>query len=152
MLVIDHSYWSLVTSHRLLVPSHYLLATSNNLQDKICKTPKPFSEHSFLNAFAVTSIMNLQFLEHVFHNTFLTSRSNSSQLFCMKLFWEISEISQQNTCTGTSILIKLQVLGLQPEKRDYDNDIFFWSSWNFSWQTFYRAPVNDCSWMSRTLQ
>ena len=49
-----------------------------------------FSEHLYLNIIALISIM--------FPKMIWTSKSSRSQLFCIKLFWAISQNLQQNTC------------------------------------------------------
>ena len=42
-----------------------------------------------------------------------TYRSSRPQVFCKKVFLEISQNSQENTCARVSFLIKLQASGLQ---------------------------------------
>ena len=40
-------------------------------------------------------------------------RGSSAEVFCKKMFLEISQNSQKNTCARDSFLIKLQASGLQ---------------------------------------
>ena len=49
-----------------------------------------FLEHLYLNIIALISMM--------FPKMIWTSKSSRSQLFCIKLFWAISQNLQQNTC------------------------------------------------------
>ena len=49
-----------------------------------------------------------------------------------KLFLKNSQNPQENTCAGISILITLQVLGLQLyQKREFNKDVFVWILKNF---------------------
>ena len=106
------NYQSLSTSHQLRVASHQLLVLDHVLvvtgyQSKvgrdgtlllatkiICNTQYLrnqtfFPEHLFLNVFSLTSMMNLQFLEHLF--------SATPPIVQAKFPKEIFQNSQQNT-------------------------------------------------------
>ena len=59
-------------------------------------------------------------------------RSNHLRSSIKKVFLEISQNSQENTCARVSILIKLQALGLQLyQNRDSGKGAFLWILQNF---------------------
>ena len=67
-------------------------------------------------------------------------------LYRVKLFWEISQSSLQNTCNGHSIFTKLQVIGRNFIKQDSNNEMFseifiFLFMKCFSFPLFDEAPV-----------
>ena len=54
------------------------------------------------------------------------TRSSRPEVFCKKVFLEISQNSQENTCASVSFLIKLQVY----LKRGSGTGVFLWILWN----------------------
>ena len=68
------------------------------------------------------------------------SKSSRSQLFCMRLFWKISQISHQIIYVGLCFVLKLQAL----DQMNSDSN----KEWNCSEQVFYRALESDFSWTS----
>ena len=60
-----------------------------------------------------------------------------------KVFLEISQNSQENTCARVSFLIKLQLWGLS---RDVPKQLCFW------WKRIYRNSHRSCSVKKRVLQ
>ena len=63
-----------------------------------------------------------------------------------RVFLEMSQNSQENTCASPSSLIKLQTQGLQPySTRDSGTGVFLWILWNFKEHLFYRTPLAAAS-------
>ena len=50
----------------------------------------------------------------LFESNCYKGRSSRPDVFCKKLFLEISQNSQENTCARVSFLTKLQASGLRP--------------------------------------
>ena len=72
-------------------------------------------------------------------------RSSHQRCSVKKVFLEISQNSQENTCAKVSFFIKLQASGLQLyQKRDPGTGVFLWILWNFQGHLFYRTPLDDC--------
>ena len=76
-----------------------------------------------------------------------------------KAFLEISQNSQENTCTRISFLIKLQawdqslffnkVIGLRPAtlfKKASGTGVFLWILWNFQEHVFLQNASGGCFW------
>ena len=62
----------------------------------------------------------------------LSAEAATRGVLCKKVFLEISQNSQENTCDRVSFLIKLQAWALQFYlKRDSGTGIFLWILWNF---------------------
>ena len=58
-----------------------------------------------------------------------------------KVFQQISQISQANTCSKDSILMKLQIYRVQLyQERDSGTDGFFCEFWEISQKTFLKEP------------
>ena len=73
------------------------------------------------------------------------------KVFCdvKKLYLEISQNSQENTCIRASFLIKLQGSGLQLyQKRNSGTGVFQWILRNFWEHPFYRTPPGNFFWSS----
>ena len=47
-----------------------------------------------------------------------------------KVYFEISQNSQENTCARVSFLMKLQVKANNFIKKETDTDVFLWILWN----------------------
>ena len=63
---------------------------------------------------------------------FLYSEAATEDILWKKVFWKISENSNESTCVEVSILINLQILGLQFYwKRDSNTGFFLWILRNF---------------------
>ena len=52
-------------------------------------------------------------MREVIQTSVYKDRSSSPEVFCKKVFLEISQNSQEKTCATVSFLIKLQALDLQ---------------------------------------
>ena len=63
-------------------------------------------------------------------------RSSRLEVFCKKVFLEISKNSQVNTCATVSFLIKLQASGLRPS-------VFLWI-YEISKNTFLQSTSGGC--------
>ena len=65
------------------------------------------------------------------------SEAATRVVLCKKVFLEISQNSQENTCARTSFLIKLQASGLQLyQKRDLAQ-VFYCEFWEISKNAFF---------------
>ena len=76
--------------------------------------------------------------------TQMTIRSNHKRCSVRKVFLEISQNSQENTCVRFSFLIKLQALSLQLYwKRNSGTRVFLWILRNFWEHLFHRTSLDD---------
>ena len=73
---------------------------------------------------------------------FFFSEAVSQRCSIKKLFLEILQNSQENTCAMVSFLIKLAPATLL--KKDSGKSAFLWSLRNFYKYVFYRTPLDDC--------
>ena len=61
----------------------------------------------------------------------LYTQKQPLEVFCKKVFFKISQNSQENTCAKVSFLIKLQASALQPyKKRGSNTGVFLSILWN----------------------
>ena len=77
---------------------------------------------------------------------FPIQRSSRPELFCKKVFVEISQNSQENTSARVSFLIKLQAWTCNFNKRETLAQVFFCAFCEISKNTFlHRTPSVDGS-------
>ena len=67
------------------------------------------------------------FAERYFRTKYLNAEAVAQMCSVKKVFLEISQNSQENTCVRVSILIKLQALGLQLYHKNFTPNNFFFT-------------------------
>ena len=79
----------------------------------------------------MTDYQTLKYGMSMYQSVMMYFRSSRQNAFCKKVFLEISQNKQENTCARVSFLIKFQALGLHRyQKRDSGTGVFPWILWN----------------------
>ena len=82
--------------------------------------------HTFVFLLSIFIRVKFHFMGQ-YHEIYVTSEAATNGVLYKKVFLEISENSQENTCVRVSFLIKLQAWCLQlSQKRDSGTGVFLW--------------------------
>ena len=120
----------------------------NILGAKYPSTPKSYTAIfilSFIIMFTITAVTFIINSTIIFVAFVVTETATRYGLW-KKLFLEILQNSQKNTCARVSFLMKLQAKPATLLKKDSGTGVFLWILQNFQEHLFYRTPPGDCFW------